>query len=104
MWGLSGEPAKGTFSMRGAPCVKASVCIEGGRDDTVCCRVAGAEYPGFCLPPTECSAKGAQYDPPAKLPAQLGPEETRADVMLKGAVLGAVAIGIVFLTLQSGRK
>jgi hypothetical protein len=66
--------------------------------------VAGADYPGFCLSPTECSAKGAQYDPPAELPGKLGPQETRADVMLKGAVLGAVAIGIVFLTLQSGRK
>lgn len=104
MWGLSGVPEGTSFSMRGAPCVDASVCVKGGRDDTVCCRVAGAQYPGVCLGPTECAAQNRPYDSPASLPDGTPTGEDRASVMLKGAVLGAVAVGLVFLALKSGKK
>jgi hypothetical protein len=104
MWGLSGVPVGTSFSMRGAPCVNASVCVQGGVADTVCCRVGGSQYPGVCIGATECAAQGQEHDPSAGLPGGPPTGEDRADVMLKGAVLGAVAIGLVFLALKSGRK
>jgi hypothetical protein len=91
LWGLGADE----FSMRGSPCVSASVCKQGGMSDTVCCRVAGKQYPGVCFGPSECVARGATYDDPVA-----GDEEERRKALLRGLAIAGVAIGLMYMTVN----
>jgi hypothetical protein len=95
LWGLGADE----FSMRGSPCVDAGVCKQGGMADTVCCRVAGKQYPGFCLGPSECVARGATYDEPAA-----GDDAERRRALVRGLAIAGVVIGLVYLTVNPKKR